>query len=205
MRFFTPIGLGHITDLLRHTEITLQDVTNSKYKLALFVENQKLELVKDGNRTWKPVGWTPTTTSSQFQLVSRVACLVANSGCSLWGDQSFIFDAVCPLLPLSSSSSTSPLPRNVLRALLLLPAYLFSCPPLPTLALGALLDTPGPSSCLLPPLSPSLRTLCLHRSPSLLYPPPFPLSVRSTAPARPTPASRCRKSLFFASRSPLGC
>ena len=43
------------------------------------------------NRTWIPAGWTPTTTSPRFQLVSQVARLDANGGCSHWGDRSFAF------------------------------------------------------------------------------------------------------------------
>jgi len=43
-----------MADLLRHTEITLQDVTNSRYQLGLFVENQKIELEKKGDWTWTP-------------------------------------------------------------------------------------------------------------------------------------------------------
>ena len=48
-------NLDHIADPLRHIEITLQDVTNSKYQLGLFVENQEIELEKKGNWTWTPV------------------------------------------------------------------------------------------------------------------------------------------------------
>ena len=46
--------LGHIADPLRRTEITLKDVTNSKYHLGLFVEKQKIELEKKGDWTWTP-------------------------------------------------------------------------------------------------------------------------------------------------------
>ena len=40
---------------MRHTEIALQDVTNSRYQLELFVGNQKIELEKKGDRTWMPM------------------------------------------------------------------------------------------------------------------------------------------------------
>ena len=40
---------------MRHTEITLQDVTNARYQLELFVGNQKVELEKKSDRTWTPV------------------------------------------------------------------------------------------------------------------------------------------------------
>ena len=57
--------------------------------LRLFVGNVERELRTKDNHTWTLAGWTPTTTSSRFQLVSQVACLDANSGCSRWGDRSF--------------------------------------------------------------------------------------------------------------------
>ena len=47
-------NLGHSADLLHHTEITLQDVTNSRYQLGLYVENQEIELEKKGDWTWAP-------------------------------------------------------------------------------------------------------------------------------------------------------
>ena len=43
-------------------------------------------------------GWTPTTTSPRFQLVSQVACLDANSGCSRWGDRTIAFRRRSPSL-----------------------------------------------------------------------------------------------------------
>jgi len=48
---------GDTADLMRHTEITLQDDTDSKYHLGLFVGNQKIELQTSGigTRTWTPV------------------------------------------------------------------------------------------------------------------------------------------------------
>ena len=57
----------------------------------MFVENVESELQKRDNHTWVPSGWTPTTTSSRFQLVSQVACLDANSGCFRWGDRWIAF------------------------------------------------------------------------------------------------------------------
>ena len=48
-------NLGHTADFLRHTEITLQDVTNSEYQLKLFMGNQKIKLEKKDSRTWTPV------------------------------------------------------------------------------------------------------------------------------------------------------
>ena len=45
--------------------------------------------MKKDNHTWTPAGWTPTTTSLRFQLVSQVARLDADGGCSRWGDRSF--------------------------------------------------------------------------------------------------------------------
>ena len=47
--------LGHTTDPVRHTEITLQDGTNSTYHLELFVGYQEIELQKNDNRNWTPV------------------------------------------------------------------------------------------------------------------------------------------------------
>jgi len=55
VRRFDHSNLGHTADLVRHTEITLQDVTDSRYHLELLEGNQKIELRKNGNRTWTPV------------------------------------------------------------------------------------------------------------------------------------------------------
>ena len=49
------LGLGHTADLVRHTEITLQDATNSKYQLKLLVGKQKIKLETKDNRIWTPV------------------------------------------------------------------------------------------------------------------------------------------------------
>ena len=54
------------------------------------------EVERKNNHTWTPAGWTPTTTSSRFQLVSQVACLDANSGCFRWGDRSSAFQRHLP-------------------------------------------------------------------------------------------------------------
>ena len=48
------LSLCYATDLGHHTEITLQDVPNREYPLSLFVENEKRELLKIGNRSWTP-------------------------------------------------------------------------------------------------------------------------------------------------------
>jgi len=67
-------NLGHIADPLRHPEITLHDVTNSRYQLGLFVENQKIELVKKANWTWAPV-------QRLYVLVSSLHALTEGAGC----------------------------------------------------------------------------------------------------------------------------
>ena len=78
--------------------------------------------MKDKN-IWTPAGWTPTTTSSRFQLVSQVACLDANSGCFRWGDRSIAlrrrspsFAPVVVVVDLAAPSQRAPRPRSLLRS-----------------------------------------------------------------------------------------
>ena len=67
-------NLGHIADLLRHTELTFQDVTNSRYNLGLFLENQKIELEKKSDRSWTPA-------QRLYVLVSSLHALTGGSLC----------------------------------------------------------------------------------------------------------------------------
>ena len=66
--------LGHIADPLRHTEITLKDVTNSTYHLGLFVKNQKIELEKKGD-------WTRTPAQRLYVLLSSLHANTEGSVC----------------------------------------------------------------------------------------------------------------------------
>ena len=68
-------NLDHIAEPLRHTEITLQDVTHSKYQLGLFVENQKIELEKKGNWTWTPVQHLYVLVSSLHAHTEGPVCI----------------------------------------------------------------------------------------------------------------------------------
>ena len=47
--------LGPTADLLRHTRINLQDVTDSTYSLELFLGNQNIKLELRGSRTCAPI------------------------------------------------------------------------------------------------------------------------------------------------------
>ena len=102
----------------------MQDVPNRAYTLRLFVENVEREVQTNDNHTWTPAGWTPTTTSSRFQLVSQVARLDANSGCSRWGDRSFAFRRRSPsfapvvvVVDLAAPSQRALRSRLLLRSL----------------------------------------------------------------------------------------
>ena len=160
---------------------------------------------KKDNHTWTPAGWTPTTTSPRFQLVSQVACLDANSGCSRWGDRSSAFRRRLPsFAPVVVVVDLAAFPQRASRSSL---QFRFSpCdstfalyPPWRSLMPSRFL--PG-SLCSLPPLS------CDARSSATLPPSPPRPSLRSFerrafcfACARPV----SRVSFHFASRSPRGC
>ena len=111
-----------------------------KYTLRLLVHDEERELRRINNQTWEPAGWTPTTTSSRFQLVSQVACLDANSGCSRWGDRSFAFrhrsPSFAPVVVVVDLAAPS---QRALRSRLLLRSLSFrSAPPAaPTQALAS--------------------------------------------------------------------
>src|SRR5258708_20816426 len=47
-------NLGPHPHFVYHIEITLQEIPESKYRLQLFVENEKIELQKKDDRTWAP-------------------------------------------------------------------------------------------------------------------------------------------------------
>jgi len=47
--------LGYTADLVRHTEITLKDDTDSKYRLELSVGNQEIKLRKGATQSWTPI------------------------------------------------------------------------------------------------------------------------------------------------------
>ena len=177
MPCFTLIS-AHTADLRHHTGITLQTVPKMKYTLRLLVDNEERELHKTNNQTWEPAGWTPTTTSSRFQLVSQVACLDANSGCSHWGDQSSIswrrssyFAPVVVVVDFAAPSQRVSHSRLSLRSL-------FSCysfPPTLSLGLawalrapfGRLPSPPPPRSCSMGSRAIS-RLLPFYPLPSLL-------------------------------------
>ena len=67
-------NLDHTADLVHHIEITLQDDTNSRYKLGLFLEDEKIELEKKGDWTWAPV-------QRLYGLVSSLHALTEGSVC----------------------------------------------------------------------------------------------------------------------------
>jgi len=64
---FTSIQVP-ISHLGQHTEITLQDIPNSRYKLELFVGSEAIELVRKDNRTWVPAQRAYVLVSSQRLL-----------------------------------------------------------------------------------------------------------------------------------------
>ena len=68
-------NLDHTADLVHHIEITLQDVTNSRYKLGLFLENEKIELEKKGDWTWTPVQRLYVLVSSLHALTEVSVCV----------------------------------------------------------------------------------------------------------------------------------
>ena len=53
-RAVLPSFWPHPADLAHHTEITLQDVPNREYTLKLFGENEEIQVLKTGNRSWTP-------------------------------------------------------------------------------------------------------------------------------------------------------
>ena len=53
VRNFTSIW-DHTADFRQHTEITLQDVPNLKYKLELFIGSEEIELQRKDSQTWTP-------------------------------------------------------------------------------------------------------------------------------------------------------
>ena len=67
-------NLDHAADLAHHIEITLQDATNSRYKLGLFLENEKIELEKKGDWTW-------TLVQRLYDLASSLSALTEGSVC----------------------------------------------------------------------------------------------------------------------------
>ena len=67
-------NLDHTADLAYHIEITLQDASNSRYKLGLFLENEKIELEKKGDWTW-------TLVQRLYGLVSSLHALTEDSVC----------------------------------------------------------------------------------------------------------------------------
>ena len=73
---------------MRHTEIRLQDVTNSRYQLELFVGNQEIELEKKDNRTWIPVGWSgprpPRGSNRATSPRRRRPTVVLTGTCTIW-------------------------------------------------------------------------------------------------------------------------
>ena len=84
------------------------------------------------NRTWAPLGWTPTTTSPRFQLVSQFACPDANSGCLRWGDRSSAFRRRLPSFAPVVVVVVFAVPRNASRA------FPFLLAPLPDALLSVL-------------------------------------------------------------------
>ena len=151
-------------------------------------------------------GWTPTTTSSRFQLVSQVACLDANSGCSRWGDRWSLFRRRSPsfapvvvVVDLAAPSQRAMRSRSLLRSLPIGPCLLlclFRC----------LLSAFARSSLVFSPSFPPPSATCapchlpLHALPSLSS----SLRTERSSP-RLHPCGVLRKFRFSASRTPRGC